>query len=110
MADKRQRIAIVNQRYGLEVNGGSEYYTRQLAEHLISLYQVEVLTTKALGYDSWEDYYKQDTEVINGVLVRRFGVSRLRNKFQMRLSEHLRRYCPLLKSRWENRWIEAQGP
>ncbi len=110
MADKRQRIAIVNQRYGLEVNGGSEYYTRQLAEHLISLYQVEVLTTKALGYDSWEDYYKQDTEVINGVLVRRFGVSRLRNKFQMRLSEHLRRYCPLLKSRWENSWIDAQGP
>ncbi len=110
MADEKKRIAIINQRYGLEVNGGSEYYTRQLAEHLTSLYQVEVLTTKALGYDSWEDYYKQDTEAIHGVLVRRFGVSRLRNKFQMRVAERLRRYCPIWKDRWENRWIDAQGP
>lgn len=30
----RKKIAIVNQRYGVEVNGGSEYYTRMLAEHL----------------------------------------------------------------------------
>ena len=40
-----KRIAIVNQRYGLEVNGGSEYYARLIAEHLNKYYNVEVLTT-----------------------------------------------------------------
>ena len=29
-----KKIALVNQRYGLEVNGGSEYYTRLIADKL----------------------------------------------------------------------------
>ena len=49
----RKRIAIVNQRYGLEVNGGSEYYARLIAEHLKDFYVVDVLTTPALDYDTW---------------------------------------------------------
>ena len=43
-----RRIALVNQRYGLEVNGGSEYYTRHIAERLTAHYQVDVITTKAI--------------------------------------------------------------
>ena len=45
----KKRIALVNQRYGAEVNGGSEYYTRQLAEHLVSLYDVEGTDDKSAG-------------------------------------------------------------
>ena len=52
-----KRIALVNQRYGKEVNGGSEYYTRLLAEQLNKIAQVEVLTTTALSYEKWENYY-----------------------------------------------------
>ena len=48
----RKRIALVNQRYGLEVNGGSELYTRQLAEKLKDVYDVDVITTCALDYTS----------------------------------------------------------
>ena len=73
-----KKIAIVNQRYGLEVNGGSELYTRQLAEKLTAVYEVDVITTKALDYSLWENYYEKDREVINGVNVLRFDVERLR--------------------------------
>lgn len=74
----KKRIALVNQRYGLEVNGGSELYTRLIAERLAERYEVDVITTKALDYTKWENYYTCDREVINGVNVLRFDVERQR--------------------------------
>lgn len=106
----KKRIALVNQRYGAEVNGGSEYYTRQLAEHLVSFYDVEVLTTKALDYVTWKNYYQQDKEQIQGVSVKRFTVSSSRNVSAMRNFERLQRYIPLLSEYWGNCWVDVQGP
>lgn len=80
-----KRIALVNQRYGKEVNGGSEYYTMQMAQQFKENYKVEVLTSKALTYDKWEDYYGHDVEVLDGIIVRRFGVKRKRNRYVQRL-------------------------
>lgn len=108
--DKKKKIALVNQRYGLEVNGGSEYYTRQLAEHLSDRYDVEILTTKALNYDTWENYYTEDVEEINGVRVRRFDVDKKRSVWGMRINGRIRRYFPGLREQAELRWVEAQGP
>ena len=54
----RKKIAIVNQRYGKEVNGGSEYFTMLLAEHLADTCDVEIITTCARDYDTWENYYQ----------------------------------------------------
>ena len=45
----KKRIAIVNQRYGKEVIGGSEYYTRLIAERLKDRYEIEILTTRAIA-------------------------------------------------------------
>ncbi len=110
MEDKKLRIALVNQRYGEEVNGGSEYYTKRLAEHLKMLYDVEVLTTKAMDYMTWEDYYDKDIENINGVTVRRFSVAHKRNLFGMKLYWRIPYHIPFGKAFWEERWMDAQGP
>ena len=48
-----KKLALVVQRYGLEVNGGAELLMRQMAEHLNGKYDVEVLTTKAVDYLTW---------------------------------------------------------
>jgi glycosyltransferase involved in cell wall biosynthesis len=80
-----KRIAFVNQRYGKEVNGGSEYYTMLMAQKLKENYEVEVLTSRALTYEKWEDYYKEDVEDIDGVKVRRFSVKRKRSRILQRL-------------------------
>lgn len=53
-----KKIAIINQRYGLEVNGGSELYSREIAERLKAKYEVEVLTSCAVEYVKWSNYYK----------------------------------------------------
>lgn len=73
-----KKIALVNQRYGLEVNGGSEYYTRLIAERLAENFQVDVITTKALDYTTWANHYTSDEENINGVRVLRFPVEKER--------------------------------
>lgn len=110
MAENKIRIAFVNQRYGTEVNGGSEYYTMELAEHLKERYEVEVLTTKALGYDTWEDYYTEDVEEIHGIKVRRFSVAHKRKTLEMKIWNKLHGILPIGKKFIENKWIDAQGP
>ena len=51
------RVAIVVQRYGVEVNGGAELHARTIAELLHEDVDVTVLTTCALDYRTWADHY-----------------------------------------------------
>ncbi len=103
-----KKIAIINQRYGLEVNGGSEYYTRLVAEHLKNDYDVEVLTTCALDYVTWANHYDEGITQINGVNVRRFSVKQERNpkKFNA-INEKLLQEHDVSA---EQEWVRAQGP
>ncbi|RZJ99133.1 MAG: hypothetical protein EOO43_27220 [Flavobacterium sp.] len=75
-----KKIAIVVQRYGLEVNGGAEYHCRILAEKLNSIYQLEVLTSCAKDYTTWRNEYDSGLSEINGVKIRRFTTAQDRNK------------------------------
>lgn len=75
-----ERIAFIIQRYGLEVNGGAELQCRLYAEHMTKYYDVDVLTTKAIDYTTWQDEYETDVEEINGVTVRRFSVEKTRDR------------------------------
>ncbi|MDR2650643.1 MAG: glycosyltransferase [Clostridiales bacterium] len=103
----KKKIAFVNQRYGIEVNGGSEQYTREFAERLLPYYNVEVLTTCALEYIDWKNFYPEGTQQINGVAVRRFPVDRPRSiKRFNQLTERLLFH----KTATEDEWINEQGP
>lgn len=68
-----KKIAFVVQRYGVEVNGGAEYLCRILAERLAGTYEVDVLTSCALEYVTWANWYPAATTEINGVRVHRFA-------------------------------------
>lgn len=105
----KKRLAFVVQRYGLEVNGGAEQLVRQMAEHLKDIYDVEVITTKAIDYITWKDEYTESIEVINGITIRRFGVRKPRD---IKKFEHISHFVNLpVKLGWiENRWIDEQGP
>lgn len=103
------RLAFVVQRYGLEINGGSEMHCRQLAERLSAHMQVEVLTTCAEDHYTWRNVYPAGVEQINGVTVRRFPVDRERNmtefsRFTTEIMSRPRSYFD------EMRWMELQGP
>lgn len=107
----KEKIAFVVQRYGLEVNGGAELYCRQVAEKLSEYYEVDVLTTCALDYMTWKNYYVEGKEVINNVNVIRFKVDKERNVNRFnKLSEKIL-INPIKNTYEENiEWMEEQGP
>lgn len=108
----KKRIAFVNQRYGQEVVGGSETYTRKMAELVAEDedFEVEVLTTKAKDFVTWKNYYDKSIEIIKGVTVRRFDVTRGRNRVVQRGSQILMHNLGVhTKSLEENR-VKARGP
>lgn len=105
-----KKIAIVNQRYGLEVNGGSEYYTRMLAEQLSKEYEVTVLTTCAEDYVSWRNVYPAGQTEINGVKVLRFPVKRERKMQRFRILSKIIRSLPFSCRPLEVLWVKEQGP
>ncbi|MBO9340042.1 MAG: glycosyltransferase family 4 protein, partial [Chloroflexus sp.] len=68
-----QPIAFVTPRYGHDVLGGAERGAQAWAEQLVARgFRVEVLTTNAVDLASWQTAQLPATEVMNGVLVRRF--------------------------------------
>ena len=73
------KLAIVVQRYGLDINGGAELHARYVAEQLSHRADVEVLTTCARDYVRWKNELPAGVSELNGVRVRRFPVRRERD-------------------------------
>lgn len=103
------KLAVVVQRYGPAVHGGTELQARYIAEHLARHASVDVLTTCASDDETWANEFKSGKETINGVNVHRFRVSRSRRgKTSARLGERVFREMHSFAD--ELKWIDAEGP
>lgn len=103
------KIGIVVQRYGLEINGGAEYHARLIAEKLSKYVAVEVFTTTALDYVTWEHQLENQRDMINGVRVNRFRVERQRDP--QRFGEWQNRVFHEEHSLADERsWLDEEGP
>ena len=103
------KVAIVVQRYGADINGGAELHARYLAERLSRHVQVEVLTSCATDYITWQNALNAGPDVVNGVNVRRFPVARERDpeEFGARSHEVFTKTHSLAD---ELAWLDAEGP
>ncbi|MQA30075.1 MAG: glycosyltransferase, partial [Luteitalea sp.] len=103
------KLAIVVQRYGLDINGGAELHARYVAEHLARHAEVEVLTTCATDYVTWRNELQPGVEQLNHVTVRRFRVKHERDPLVFgRLSERV--FHQMHSIAEELDWLEAEGP
>jgi glycosyltransferase involved in cell wall biosynthesis len=103
------KIAFIIQRYGTEILGGSEYHCRLIAERLAQRHQVEVLTTCARDYITWQNEYPEASDRIRGVTVRRFANAHVRD------IQAFDRYSDWIFSTPhtpadELEWLRQQGP
>ncbi len=102
-------VAIVVQRYGPEITGGSEALARALAERLVAEREVSVLTTRAVDYVTWRNELPKGEQRLNGVRVCRFDVEAERNLDEFNaLSERLYAGSPTREQELD--WLERQGP
>jgi glycosyltransferase involved in cell wall biosynthesis len=105
----RLALAVVVQRYGPDVTGGSESLARAVAERLAAEYRVTVLTTCARDYVTWRNELPAGTEAVGGVEVKRFRVEEERDL------EDFNRFSETLYGRPHRRedelsWLRRQGP
>jgi glycosyltransferase involved in cell wall biosynthesis len=105
------RIAFIVQRCGQEVNGGAEVLCLKIAQRMSAYWNTEVLTTCAVDYMTWTNHYPAGTDKINGILVRRFPVTKERDVdlFNL-LSTELRHHANTTSLEKQEKWMEAQGP
>ena len=105
------RVAFVVQRCGLEVNGGAETLCLKIADRMSKYWDTEILTTCALDYTNWQDYYLPGVEEVSSVKVRRFRVAQRRNlKTFNRLSEKIHPRLKQVSIKQQERWMRHQGP
>jgi len=103
------KIAIIVQRYGPEITGGSEHLCRMIAERLTVHHEVDVLTTCAKDYITWKNEYPPGRTILNQVSIYRFPALKMRdlqsfNAFSDQLYYKDRTTADELK------WLEDQGP
>lgn len=104
-----KKIAIVVQRYGLEINGGAEYHARLIAEKLSRHFSIEVFTTTACDYVTWAHHYQAGQEELNGIPVNRYRVQRPRDPEAFGIIQrHVFEEEHVLAD--ELRWLEEEGP
>lgn len=103
------RLAIVVQRYGVEITGGAELHARLVAEHLAPRHAVTVLTTCARDYVTWRNEYSRGQCSVNGIQVYRFPVRRPRRPERFgRLQQRVFHRPHSLKE--AGAWMDSQGP
>jgi glycosyltransferase involved in cell wall biosynthesis len=103
------KLAVVVQRYGADTSGGAELHARYVAERLARHAGVEVLTTCARDYVTWQNDLPPGESQLNGVRVRRFPVS------QPRRVEDFGRWSEVVFRRPhsiadELQWLTSEGP
>jgi len=106
------KIAFVVPRYGPAIMGGAETAARLLAEHLVAEkgWEVDVLTTCAEDFVTWDDVYPPGEEWIGGVRVERHRSATGRPPSFHPLSAALLADPSSVTPEEAGRWLDLQGP
>src|SRR5438132_7004758 len=73
------KLALVIQRFGPDIAGGSERHCRLIAEHLAATHDVTILTSCADDYVTWRNAHAPGESRLGALRILRFPVARQRH-------------------------------
>jgi glycosyltransferase involved in cell wall biosynthesis len=106
------RLLFVVQRYGVEVAGGAERACRDIADRLAAHgHTVEVVTSCAVSYVDWDNYYPPGRDIVGGIVVHRLPVARPReDRIFGPLNARVVVGHPPVPLHLQETWMQHQGP
>ncbi|MBN2384077.1 glycosyltransferase family 4 protein [bacterium] len=103
------KIALVVQRFGQEILGGAELHCRFIAEHLAQAHEVDLLTTCARDYLTWQNFYEPGQSSWQTLKIVRFPVVKQRDQVRYDQLSYLVSFCAHTPAH-EKEWLVEQGP
>jgi len=107
------RILLVTSRFGDDLLGGAEKLAWEISHRMKPDFEIEVLTTCARDYRTWKNYYPAGKTQTDGIVLRRFPVTRERKweRFGV-FSGVVFRWNRAVRvpDLIEKMWLKSQGP
>jgi len=114
--NKNYKIAVIIQRFGKEVLGGSETLAFKVAKILAKEHKVTVLTTTAKEHTTWKNYWEPGEYSEEGIKVKRFWVDFPRSSYWEILNQILLKFAGSIEKlrnlplNFCREWVKYQGP
>lgn len=102
-----KRVAIVVQRCHESIVGGAEALAWQYARLLSARFEVEVLTSTAIEYTTWDNVLPEGSSEREGIAIRRFHVDITRGDYWAQLYGRMVEEISALRAGRALRWREA---
>jgi len=106
----KPNIAFVVQRCGETVNGGAEQHCLIIAKKMSKFWNIEIITTCAKDYISWENFYSEGKREEAGIIINRFKVDKKRNIKEFNSLSDRINMQDYVNQEEADRWMEMQGP
>jgi len=104
-----KKVAFITQRYGNEVLGGAENFTRWIAEHMSKYWEVTILTTCSKDHVVWDSFYPPGEDCVNGIRIKRFKLDEARDfdNYNRLTKKMITEEC---SPEIQEEWMRKQGP
>ncbi|MCG9875329.1 MAG: glycosyltransferase family 4 protein [Leptospiraceae bacterium] len=110
-SSKTYKICAVVPRFSTMIRGGAEKHAYDVLSIFPTNCEITILTSTALDYISWKNYFKPGISRFERFKIERFQNVKTRNikKFNQ-ISQKLYDKFPNQSSEEEQEWLESQGP
>ena len=110
MNEEVSKIAVIVPRYGEDLRGAVPEFAYHLVKRLKSFYSIDVLTSTASDFETWENSMDDGETVDDDIHIIRFRTTQTRDMASFEKLDELRRNLGIAGGMLDQKRIYEQGP